>query len=74
MILKEAVKTTGNMSSTRIVLFFGVLSCVTIGVMGIALNRDLIGTAAIITGILVPICGMKGYQSKQENHGDKTEP
>jgi hypothetical protein len=65
-LIKESVKTDGNISSMRIVLYFSVFA--SFGIAGIALfmNKDLTATGVLIGSILVPVLSAKAYQSGKE--------
>jgi hypothetical protein len=66
-MLKESIRTDSNISSTRIALFFCIFSSVIIALIGIIMDRDLLGVGAIITALNMPIAGVKAYQSRQEH-------
>lgn len=66
-MIKEAIQTDSNISSMRLVMLLDIIACVGIAVAALILDRDLTGTAMIIGALLLPVCGAKAYQSKNEN-------
>lgn len=58
-------------SSTRLVLFVIVFSCIVLAFTGIILNRDLTGLALVIAALLTPVSIQKGIQKKYERNDDQ---
>lgn len=57
---------TGGNSSMRIALLICVVSTPIIAILALILNRDLMGTGAVIGAILIPAFGGKALQTREE--------
>jgi len=72
--LKQALDNEASVSAMRLCLLYGVFISSVIALLGIILNRDLLGTAALVGSILTPLSLGKGIQAKYENQPDYTNP
>ena len=62
----EFFQTDSNKSMTRLIFFIDIVSCVTIAIIAICLNRDLTATAGLVGSLLGPVSVVKFIQSKYE--------
>ncbi len=61
----------GNkISMMRVVTFICVVCAAMVAVLSIILNRDLSGTATLVSSLLIPAFGGKAFQSYAEKKHD----
>ena len=56
----------GNASSMRLAFLMCVITGCGLAVMGVYLNRDLLGVAGLVASLITPMSGFKAYQKGSE--------
>ena len=56
----------GNKSSMRLAFMMCVITACGLSVMGVYLNRDLLGIAGLTASLITPLAGFKAYQKGSE--------
>lgn len=64
--MKGLLSSNGNTSSMRIMALLCVITSCLIAILGIVLNRELGGIAAVIGALLMPAFAGKWLQAKEE--------
>jgi hypothetical protein len=72
-MFKDLFSNSDNVSMIRLCLFFCVIISGLSALLGIFLNRDLVGIAAIISALLSFAYIGKSIQKFAENKGDKDD-
>ena len=62
----EFFETNSNKSMTRLVFFIDIITCSIISILAIICDSNLVGTAALIGALIVPLSAAKAIQSKFE--------